>query len=100
MSKKFGWKTRENVGDLHFLIVDNVDFARNLKSFVEIEFLDKNLTFEKCVLDLSVFRDHSPLQSTSHRLVQKRNTPLLFDVGTFGYNQFEKVSKKEDQEEL
>ena len=43
--KKFGWKTRENVGDLHFLVVDNFDFPRKLYSFVKIEFLDKNLTF-------------------------------------------------------
>ena len=30
LSKKFGWKTRENVGDLHFLVVDNFDFPRKL----------------------------------------------------------------------
>ena len=28
--KNFGWKTRENVGDLHFLVVDNFDFPRKL----------------------------------------------------------------------
>ena len=41
----FGWKTRENVGDLHFLVVDNIDFPRKLQIFVKIEFLDKSLTF-------------------------------------------------------
>ena len=39
------WKTRENVGEIHFLVVDNFDFPRKLQSFVKIEFLDKNLTF-------------------------------------------------------
>ena len=43
--KSFGWKTCENVGDLHFLVVGNFDFPRKLWSFVKIEFLDKNLTF-------------------------------------------------------
>ena len=28
--KKFEWKTRENVGDLHFLVVDNFDFPRKI----------------------------------------------------------------------
>ena len=28
--KNLGWKTRENVGDLHFLVVDNFDFPRKL----------------------------------------------------------------------
>ena len=28
--KKFGWKTRETVGYLHFLFVDNFDFPRKL----------------------------------------------------------------------
>ena len=40
-----GAKTRENVADLHFLVVDKFDFPKKLESFVKIEFLDKNLTF-------------------------------------------------------
>ena len=28
--KFFGWKTREIVGDLHFLVVDNFDFPRKI----------------------------------------------------------------------
>ena len=47
-------KTRENVGDLHFLVIDNFDFPRKLYSFVKIEFLDKTLTF-RIVLKRSQF---------------------------------------------
>ena len=35
LSKKFGWKTRENVGDLHFLVVDNFDFPRKIVKFCQ-----------------------------------------------------------------
>ena len=55
LSKKIGWKTRENAGDLYYSAVDNFDFTRKIvkknwvknswKCFVKIEFLDKNLTF-------------------------------------------------------
>ena len=31
--KKFGWKTRENVVDLHFLVVYNFDFPRKIAKF-------------------------------------------------------------------
>ena len=60
----FGWKTRENVGVLDFLAVDNFDFMRKIVKkywlknswkcwgfFVKIEFLDKNLTFRIVCLD-------------------------------------------------
>ena len=46
-----GWKTRENVVVLDFLAVDNFDLTRKIVKkkiewkLVNIEFLDKNLTF-------------------------------------------------------
>ena len=49
LSKHFGLKTRENVGDVHFLVVDNFDFPRK-NCFVKIELLDQNLTFRKVYL--------------------------------------------------
>jgi len=46
--KKFGWKTRKNVGDLHILIVDAFDFPRKIVKFCQNWiFLTKNLTFGK-----------------------------------------------------
>ena len=58
----FWWKTREKFVVLDFLALDNFDFTRKIVKkiwmknlwkcwgFVEIEFLDKNLTFRKvCV---------------------------------------------------
>jgi len=35
VKKKFGWKTRENVGNLHFLVVDNFDFPRKIVKFCQ-----------------------------------------------------------------
>ena len=43
--KKFGWKTRENVGVLDFLAVDNFDFTRKIVKKILGEKLVKMLGF-------------------------------------------------------
>ena len=49
--KIFGWKTRENVGDLDFLVVDIVDFPGKIVKFCQNWiFWTKIKLFEQCVL--------------------------------------------------
>ena len=45
LSKKIGWKTRENAGDLYYSAVDNFDFTRKIV---------KNILGEKLVKMLGI----------------------------------------------
>ena len=50
LSKKFGWKTRENVGDLHFLVVDNFDFTRKIVKLCQSWIFGQKFNFSNCVI--------------------------------------------------
>ena len=47
--KKFGWKTRENVGDVHILVVDIFDYPRKIVKFCQNWIFGQKFDFSNSV---------------------------------------------------